>query len=376
MSGAEKNPLTLVSESFYRELCVSSPAALIATDGSFSVVIWNQAATDLFGVDAARMRGEPLVTVVRQSQREMFTHVLERTGADGVTRELELSQGRPDGRARTLLAVVSALQTDAFDGGVAVWIRDISNRKRLAERLAATEKMASLGTLAGGVAHHFNNMIGGVTTAVDFALTNNDPAACRRALQMTAEAVSRIAKLTQSLLSFAEQDPRRIDLADLTEVVLTFVHLIERPLSERMIGVELELNPVPIVAVEANRMHQVLGNLLSNAEDAMPDGGTLRLSIGCDDHWVWLDFADSGPGIHPKHLPLVFEPFFTTKGLLAGGDGGNPGLGLSVVHGIIMEMGGEIAATSQPGRGAGFRIRFPNPSCLRNCMYSAPGTAV
>jgi signal transduction histidine kinase len=241
-------------------------------------------------------------------------------------------------------------------------MRDISNRKRLAERLAASEKMASLGTLAGGVAHHFNNMVGGVTTAVDFALTHSDPAACRRALQMTAEAVSRISKLTQSLLSFAEQDPGRVDLADLTEVVLTFVHLIERPLAERMIGVDLELNPVPIVAVEANRMHQVLGNLLSNAEDVMPDGGTLRLAIGCDTHWVWLDFADTGPGIAPDHLPLVFEPFFTTKGLLAGGDGGNPGLGLSVVHGIIMEMGGEIAATSEPGQGASFRIRFPHPN--------------
>jgi signal transduction histidine kinase len=128
-----------------------------------------------------------------------------------------------------------------------------------------------------------------------------------------------------------------------------------------MIGVDLEMNPVPIVAVEANRMHQVLGNLLSNAEDAMPDGGTLRLAIGCDDHWVWLDFADTGAGITAEHLPLVFEPFFTTKGLLAGGHAGNPGLGLSVVHGIIMEMGGEIAATSEPDQGAGFRIRFPHP---------------
>jgi len=361
MSDGDRDRMMLVGESFYRDLCASSPAALIATDEDLNVVIWNQAAAELFDVNAERMKGVPLVSVVGESQREMFADVLQRTAADGATRELELSQPRPDGRLRTLLAVVSVLNAERIKGGVAVWMRDVSNRKRL----ATAEKMASLGALAGGVAHHFNNIVGGVTTAVDYALTNSDPAAARRALQMTADAVSRLSKLTQSLLSFTEQDPRRVDLADLTEVVLTFVHLVERPLAERMIGVELELNGVPIIAVEANRMHQVLGNLLTNAEDAMPDGGTLRLSIGCDDHWVWLDFADTGCGIAEEHLPLVFKPFFTTKGLLAGGDAGNPGLGLSVVHGIIMEMGGEISAASENRRGASFRIRFPNPKAER-----------
>ena len=218
--------------------------------------------------------------------------------------------------------------------------------------------MASLGTLAGGVAHHFNNILGGVATFVDYALTSGDLAAMKRALQMTTEAAARAAKITQSLLSFSEHDIHRADLADLTEVVLTFAHLIERPLAEKGVELRLDLRPVPVIAVEANRMHQVLGNLLTNAEEAMPDGGTITVGLDRGKPGVLLTFADTGVGITAAHLPLVFEPFFTTKGLLAGGDRANPGLGLSVVHGIITEMGGQIDVASA-GKGAVFTLVFP-----------------
>ena len=217
--------------------------------------------------------------------------------------------------------------------------------------------MASLGTLAGGVAQHFNSILGGVGAFVDFALTSGDPVAMRRALQMAAEAAARAAQITHSLLSFSERG-HRADLADLTEVVLTFSHLVERPLAEKNIELLLDLRPVPIVAVEANRMHQALGNLLTNAEEAMPAGGQIALTLDRDADEVVLTFSDSGNGIKPEHLPLIFEPFFTTKGLL-GGDRANPGLGLSVVHGVVVEMGGRIEVQSQEGHGAAFILRFP-----------------
>ncbi len=357
-----KTQLIKLTGPFYRTLCEHSPAALIATDTDLNVVTWNLAATELFGRTGIEMIGRPLPLIAPQPRRQTLERVLQRTCRDGATREFEVTQPGLDGQPATLVAVVSALRDNKDQiRAVVVWIRDVTNRKHMADRLAANEKMASLGTLAAGVAHHFHNILGGVTTAVDFALTSSDPGAARRALQMTAEAIGRATTLTQSLLSFAAQDTRRVDLADLTEVVLTFVHLIERPLADRKITLELDLGTIPIVAVEANRMHQVLGNLLTNAEEAMADGGTIHLTTGCDDNWVWFDFADTGRGIASEHLPLVFEPFFTTKGLLAGGNAGNPGLGLSVVHGIIMEMGGEISAASPPPNGARFRIRFPKP---------------
>ncbi len=348
---------------FYHSLCEHAPAAMIATDPELKVILWNAAATKLFDRSANQMIGRPLTAIVAKKRRSVLGKLLRRVLRDGAIREFEVEHPGPGGQILSLLAVIGPIPgTNQRGQGVAAWVRNVTIRTRMAERLAAAEKMASLGTLAGGVAHHFNNILGGVATFVDYALTTNDPAASRRALQMTAEATARVAKLTQSLLSFAEQDPRRADLADFTETILTFVHLVERPLAERNIVLTLDLHPVPIVAVEANRMHHILGNLLTNAEEAMPDGGEIRLAIGGSDQWVWLDFADTGRGISPEHLPMVFEPFFTTKGLLAGGSAGNPGLGLSVVHGIVTELGGEISVDSARGEGACFQLRFPKPT--------------
>jgi signal transduction histidine kinase len=279
-----------------------------------------------------------------------------------VISEFEVQLTGPGSKARDLMVVLSPIPgPDGASLGVAAWIVDETTRKRLGERLVQAEKMASLGTLAGGVAHHFNNILGGVATFVDFALTSGDRQAMHRALQMTAEAAARASRITQSLLTFAEHDQRRADLADLTEVVLTFVHLVERPLEERRIRLHLDLHPVPIVPVETNQMHQILGNLLTNAEEAMPDGGTITINLDRPDERIVLTFGDTGCGIRPEHQPLVFEPFFTTKGLLAGGDQASPGLGLSVVHGLVLEMGGSISLESEPLKGTRFFISFPAP---------------
>ena len=347
---------------FYRALCEASPAALVATDEQLNVVLCNAAAQRLFGRAVEELCGRPLAQIAGPKRQAMLDRVLRRTMRDGQVREFEVRHISPDGRAQVLLATISPIPgADGQAAGVAAWTRDITRRVELSERLTAAERLAGLGTLASGVAHHFNNILGGVATFVDFALTTNDPAAARRALEMTAEATGRVAKVTQSLLTFAEHDSRRKDLADLTEVVLTFAQLVERPLRDRHIQLQLALDRVPILAVEANRMHQVLGNLLTNAEEAMPKGGTITIGLTVDEDFIELIFTDTGSGIKPEHLPHIFEPFFTTKGLLAGGDAGNPGLGLSVVHGLVTEIGGSITAESPAAGGACFRIRFPKP---------------
>jgi len=349
-------------DGFYRLLYERSPVAAIATDRQFRVVTCNAAASRLMGLTGRQIIGRPLAETVPEGRRKLLARLLSRTAERSVISEFEVQLAGPGGQARDLMVVLSPIPgPDGANRGVAAWIVDETTRKRLGERLVQAEKMASLGTLAGGVAHHFNNILGGVATFVDFALTSGDSQAMHRALQMTAEAASRASRITQSLLTFAERDQRRADLADLTEVVLTFVHLVERPLEERRIRLHLDLHPVPIVPVEANQMHQILGNLLTNAEEAMPEGGTITINLDRTDDRIVLTFGDTGCGIRPEHQPLVFEPFFTTKGLLAGGDQANPGLGLSVVHGLVLEMGGSISLESEPFKGTRFFISFPAP---------------
>ena len=350
------------SGEFYRLLCEHASVAMVATDGEFRVVTCNPAAGRLVGLSPESLVGRPLSDVVPSDRRKLFERLLRRTRDRGEASEFHVRLPNVAGQQRDLMVALSPIpRAGGAVQGVAAWIVDETQHKRLSERLAQAEKMAALGTLAGGVAHHFNNILGGVATFVDFALTSGDAAAMRRALQMTAEAAARASRITQSLLTFAERDSRRSDLADLTEVVLTFVHLVEHPLEEKGIKLRLDLQPVPIIAVEANRMHQVLGNLLTNAEEAMPNGGTVTIAVDQTETDVRLTFGDAGCGIKPEHQPLVFEPFFTTKGLLAGGDKANPGLGLSVVHGLVLEMGGRIEVDSTLGEGTRFVLSFPIP---------------
>jgi PAS domain S-box-containing protein len=355
-------PKLPLGEDFFQSLFRSAPVALVVTDGHFRVVAANAPAGELLGMPPEKMLGRFIWALVPPGRQRLLERLLQRTADRGERGEFSADLTDSAGRTRHLAVLLSALRDEAGrPAGVAAWVIDETQRRHLADRVAKMERMASLGTLAGGIAHHFNNILGGVATFVDYALTNEDPAAMRRALGMTADAVGRAAKITQSLISFTAHDHLRTDLADLTETVLTFVHLVERPLADKGIRIELDLHPVPILAVESNRMQQVLGNLLTNAEEAMPGGGAVRLRLDRQGDQARLTFADTGCGIDPKSMPLVFEPFFTTKGLLAGGNRANPGLGLSIVHGIVTEMGGTISVESKLGEFTRFTIRLPIP---------------
>jgi two-component system NtrC family sensor kinase len=337
-----------------------SPVAVLATDDQLRIVLCNPAAGELLGLDPDELLGGDVGEVGPAAFRDPLRRAGRAVLAGESPEPLELDLPAGEG-TRRLLALPAAIATEADrPGGVALWLLDRTGDEQLARRLAQSEKMASLGTLAGGVAHHFNNILGGVATFVDYALNSGNPGAMRRALEMTAEAAARVSRITESLLSFAEHGHRRQhDLVDLTEVVLTFVHLVERPLAEHDIDLKLDLQPIPTVSVEAGRLHQVLGNLLSNAEDAMPSGGSVTIRLDRSGDRAVLTFADTGAGIARENLRQVFEPFFTTKGLLAGGERSNPGLGLSVVHGLVLEMGGDIRVDSTPGEGTTFTITLP-----------------
>jgi signal transduction histidine kinase len=142
-------------------------------------------------------------------------------------------------------------------------------------------------------------------------------------------------------------------------VVLNFAHLVDKPLADKNIKLNLQVVPVPIVEVPGSRILQVLGNLLDNAENAMPDGGEVNIRLEKKDRCVVLVFSDTGCGISPKDLPHIFEPFYTTRGIASGGDQPCAGLGLSVVHGIIGELGATIKASSQVQKGTTFTMSFP-----------------
>ncbi len=349
-----------IQAEYYRHLFNDSPLAIIGADNQGIIVSWNRSAEAMFRLEPSQMLGRHLEEIVSAPQRPLLHKALEEAVISQQVADFEVGQSDEHGREQILAGVITPIMDDKNQIlGLAAWFRDITQRKNLENQLAQTEKIASLGTLASGVAHHFNNIMGGVATFVDFALNSDNPQSSRRALQMTAEAANRVAHITESLLTYAEKNARQIDMSDLTEVLLTFAHLVEKPLAEKNIKLELHLRGVPIMEVPGSRMYQVLGNLLDNAEYAQSDGGAVSIELQRQNDDLVLSFTDDGCGIEPKDLPHIFEPFYTTRGVTGGGDQSCVGLGLSVVHGVVRELGGVIDVSSRLGKGTTFNIRFP-----------------
>ena len=334
---------------------------MIATDTDGRIVYWNPAATILLGPSAEDMQGQSITEIVPERNRSEFDGLVRKTIESGEGTQFEMVVWAP-GHGRTpLLATLDPLRDDSGQPmGAAAWLVDQSNSIQLAEQLAKSQRMASLGTLAGGVAHHFNNILGGVGTFVDFALTSGEPTTMRRALQMTAEAVTRSTRLTSTLLSFTEQDPSKRDLADFTEIVLTLTSLLESRLAEKNIRLELKLGDLPVVPVGSARIQRLLRCVLANAEEAMPDGGVLTVETERRKSYLICRILDTGEGISADVLEHAVEPFFTTKGLVAGGhDDRHMGLGLSIAHAIVADMGGRLTVHSSAGKGVEVRMSLP-----------------
>ncbi len=347
------------NDTLYRLLCEHVGVALIATDDQFRIRIWNPAAARLFGAEADQMLGVPLLSIVPDEHQSLALRLFHRTLLHAETTEFEIPYADAQGQQRFLAVTISPL----FDGGARIGmcagVRDISRRVNLEKQIAAGQTMAALGSLCGGVAHHFNNLLGGIGTSVDFALNTSDRGATRRALRLTADSVARAAKITQSLLTFARGDPQDDATIPLDRAVRQFVDEQRQRIEQAGIRLVFEARPIPMLPVPVRRTRTMLQNLADNAVEAMPNGGELRIGLSFADQEVRLTFEDTGVGIAPDHLERIFEPFFTTKGTLGGGPGGHMGLGLAVVHGIVRVLGGTISAESKPGSYTRIVIRLP-----------------
>jgi len=250
-------------------------------------------------------------------------------------------------------------------------ISDVTASKLAAEaRLTKAQEMESVGLLAGGIAHDFNNLltvVNGYSKLLLDGLPADDP--LRDGLEEICKAGTRAAELTQQLLAYARKQVILPRLLDLDVLVRKMLPLLER-LMDAHVAIRLELNPeAGSVLADPHQLEQVLMNLVLNARDAMPDGGTLLIET-CPverdagyaashpearaGRYVMLAVTDSGKGMNEETRQRIFEPFFTTKEA-----GKGTGLGLSMVQGVVSQSGGHIEVSSEPGRGSTFRVYLP-----------------
>jgi PAS domain S-box-containing protein len=377
----------------FRGLMEAAPDAMVCVDADGRIALVNAQTERLFGYGRDELAGQPVEILVPDAVRE--AHPGHRAGyvADPRPRPMgagmELAGRRRDGTTFPAEVSLSAMSTDEGLLVTAV-VRDVTERLEIAaerERLRTqaerdklerhlhqSQRLESLGQLAGGVAHDFNNLLGVISNYAAFAgeeVTRQLPggrgqAACADIAQIQ-EAAERAAGLTHQLLAFARQEVIQPHVLNINDVVESVEQLLVRTLGEHIeLITDLAGDLSPVLA-DPGQIEQVLVNLAVNARDAMPGGGKLAIqtantTIGetvaghelTPGPYVALKVSDTGTGIPKDVLDRVFEPFFTTKP-----KGEGTGLGLATVYGIITQAGGQVRIYSEPGMGTVLTALLP-----------------
>jgi two-component system NtrC family sensor kinase len=282
------------------------------------------------------------------------------TRTTGTTAESEILDA---GRNRVLR--VWSFPMQKFEGDTAgehtvCHYKDITDEKALQKQLIQSEKMAAVGTLAGGVAHEVNNPLGAILVFSQLGLQDSDEGTTvHEFFREIEDSALRCKRIVESLLNFS-----RISRGERVEVNLQAIaerahFLCNRRFQQRNVGVTTEYgDDVSTVIGDPNQLQQVILNLLNNAADACSSGDMVTIRTGeVANQLLYLEVSDNGEGIDATNLEKVFEPFFTTKP-----DGEGTGLGLSISYGIIEDHGGTIEIRSDIGVGTTFKIVFPLPS--------------
>jgi len=350
------------TDAYYRQLCEHLGVALIATDLDLNIRVWNAAAARTFGAAAERMIRTPVTQILPQERREMAERTLRRAIETGETIQFEFQHRDAQGERRELAGTIAPVVSESgVRTGASVCIRDITHRISLQCDLSESRKMVALGEMAGAIAHHFNNILGGMVTSIDYANASDNAAIKGRVLDQVGRALQRATTLVNGLLAFAEGDRRADDLSGLAEVVNKLADEIEETIEGRNIEFTVNMPELPAVPVARVQVMTILRNITQNAIEAMPDGGSLWIDISVDSRSVIILIGDTGCGLDETAKSRIFEPFWTTKGPLAAGTGGATGLGLAITHGLVNMIGGTISVTSEVGKGSCFRVTLPRP---------------
>ena len=367
---------------------------VIARDGR--TLIQNQEASRVLGV-AARdvvVEGWPEAYGLHQLDGLTLLDVAQnplRRAMDGeslVHQELRVRNSVVSGAIVAITATPLRAPTGEVTGAIAL-LRDVTEQRNLEQQLAQSQKMEAIGQLAGGVAHDFNNLLTVIVGCGELALEDFAVGDARRENVDEVLAAARHATLlTQQLLAFSRRQVIQPKNLQLNEIVLGMNGMLRRLIGAHIALVTVLQPDLGSICADQSQLEQVLLNLVINARDAMPDGGTLRVEteeellgearaaeLGTTPgSFVVLTVTDSGTGMSEETRSRLFEPFFTTKEV-----GKGTGLGLSTVYGIVSQNHGVISVNSAPGQGTEFRIslrRAPNGERKVPSVQPGPSSVV
>ncbi|WP_205696405.1 PAS domain S-box protein [Conexibacter sp. SYSU D00693] len=343
----------------------NAPAVIFVKDPALRYVLVNRRWEALYGVGSDEVVGRTASEVLDPDEavrvEQLDLQVLETARDVEVLARVHTAAGSP---VEFLSLQFPIFDDDGRVSGVCGIATDVTERRRstteraeLERRLAQSQRLETVGRLAGGVAHDFNNLLSVIITCAGFALKEAAPGSpVREDVEEIERAAQRAARLVRQLLIFSRREVVQPEVVDLGDLVEDLDGLLRRSLTERVQLVVVREDGVPPVLADPARIEQVLLNLVINARDALAEeGGTIRVVVTrSPSGGARVQVCDDGPGMEPDVAERAFEPFFTTK---ASGEG--TGLGLATVQGIVADSGGAVDLETAPGAGTTITVDLP-----------------
>jgi two-component system NtrC family sensor kinase len=358
--GDRASELKLLKE-FNESIIESINVGLLAVDLEGSVTSMNSALEEILDLSRSQAVGKRVEDLFSADFTDTLRQVLgnDRWRLKEIRNIYKIHTATFTGHPLVLNIAIAPLQDSQEQTGALVVLEDVTSRVRLEEQLQQREKLSSIGLLAAGVAHEVNTPLTGVSSYTQMLLGMLHETDPKHALLLKVRRqAERATNIVNNLLNFSRTgDATEFSELDISRVLDDTLQLLEPQLRGNQIQIERGYDPEsPLVIGNSGKLQQVFTNLLLNARDALPAGGSIRISTvpAADDHSLMIEVSDSGTGIAPENVAKIYDPFYTTKGV-----GRGTGLGLAVSYGIVQEHSGHISVESTPGQGTIFRITLP-----------------
>lgn len=344
----------------YSDIIEHSADAIITIDNDMKIITWNRGAEEILGWNRDEIIGEKMTKLVPDEliDKKDLERIEFGMQYRGFVQNYETERLTKNGEKKLMNLTESYIRDENNEiVGRSQILRDLTDIKMREEQIQQSERLATVGHMAAGVAHEVGNPLTAISSLVQVCQRKTDDPFIQDQLKKVRNHIQRINKIVRDLVDFSRPSSMQTEKVQINEIIKSAVGLLQHDARCRDVDFRLDLaKTLPRVQCVPDQIHQVLVNLLLNAVDAMKGEKKQKITISTEneDSTVVLAVSDTGKGIKEEHKSRIFEPFFTTKDV-----GRGTGLGLSVSHGIINKMDGAIRVESTYGEGTTFIIELP-----------------